>query len=64
MIHSGTDIYHTFYEKSVIRNNKRKNNFRFSVACNGGVTSVVASLKQREQTKRKYERRKSYITYQ
>jgi len=64
MVHSGTDIYRTFCEKSVIQNNKWKNNFRFSIPCNRGVTSVLAMLKQWEQTKRKYEKSKSYITYQ
>jgi len=46
MVHSGTDIYRTFCEKSVIQNNKWKNNFRFSIPCNRGVTSVLAMLKQ------------------
>jgi hypothetical protein len=46
MVHSGTDIYRTFCEKSVIQNIKWKNNFRFSIPCNRGVTSVLAMLKQ------------------
>jgi len=61
---SGTDIYPTLCEKSVFRNNKQKNNFRVSISCNGEVTPVLAMPKQWEQTKRKYERRKSYTTYQ
>jgi hypothetical protein len=46
MMHGGIDICHTFCEKSIIGNNMRKNNFRFSIPCNGGVTSVLAVLKQ------------------
>jgi hypothetical protein len=64
MMYIGTDIYHTFRKKSVIRSNKRKNNFTFSIPYNGRVSSVLAMLKQWKQTKLKYERRKSYITDQ